>query len=200
MLKDLNDDGLYIIFVKEGRTLYDFAEPADADYDSEWWTGDWYGWWHATGCTGEYEDMEDNWWNACLRLEGEGDQLKAILWDQDLPLDNPVAEFGVKLSSDKKGNETAETGRGYFMDMGLTGGTLDLAASNFHDDVLYLNLSYAVGDGTYEIDAMFKPWGATWDDVSEDDIPYFYESWYLPLVESGVTEAPDTIEAPEDAG
>ena len=193
VLEDLNEDGLYIIFVKEGRTLYDFSEPVNLKYDSGWWAGDWYGWWHTTNCTDEYENMEDNWWNACLRLEGEGDQLKATLWDQDLPLDNAVAEFGVKLAKDKRGNESAETGRGYFMDMGLTGGELYVTRSHLEDDVLYIELSYAVGDGSYEVDAMFKPWGETWDDVNEEDIPYFYEDWYLPLIESGVKKAPDTI-------
>ena len=195
-LEDLDGEGLYVIFTKEGVSLYDAGRPADMSVDNSWWTRDWYGWWHVTNCTGEYENWEDNWWNACAHIEGRGDQLQVIIWDQDLPRDNAVAEFSLQLGADG----SAVSGRGYYMDMGLEGGELNVAPSSVRDDVLYLDLHYAVGKGAYEVDAMFKPWGATWDDVSEDDIPYLYESWYLPLIQSGVTEAPDTITAPEEAG
>ena len=41
---------------------------------------------------------------------------------------------------------------------------------------------------------MLRPWGQLWDDISADDVPPHYDSWYLPLLESGAIMAPDTID------
>ena len=31
----------------------------------DWWNGAWYGWWKMTGCSGDYESMEGQWWDVC---------------------------------------------------------------------------------------------------------------------------------------
>ena len=41
-----------------------------------------------------------------------------------------------------------------------------------------------------------RPWGSLWPD-EEDRLPYYYEDWYLPLIESG-EEMPDVL-GPENA-
>ena len=37
-----------------------------------------------------------------------------------------------------------------------------------------------------------RPWGASWDDLSEDVQPLYYFDWYLPLIEAGAA-MPDAI-------
>ena len=42
--------------------------------------------------------------------------------------------------------------------------------------------------GSFDYELVLRPWGALWDDVPAEDLkakPYFYEDWYLPLVEAG---------------
>ena len=46
-----------------------------------------------------------------------------------------------------------------------------------------------------KIDCYFfmRQWGTIWDDVEEEDLPGYYESWYLPLIKDGEVVAPKTI-------
>ena len=40
-----------------------------------------------------------------------------------------------------------------------------------------------------------RPWGERWDDVAlsdPDDVPYYYEDWYLPMIDAGST-VPDSV-------
>ena len=35
-----------------------------------------------------------------------------------------------------------------------------------------------------------RPWGESWEDVRADDeelLPYYYDDWYLPLIETGAS-------------
>ena len=41
-----------------------------------------------------------------------------------------------------------------------------------------------------------RPWGSRWPG-SEDEKPYYYESWYLPLIEAGEA-MPDKIGKQEE--
>ena len=49
---------------------------------------------------------------------------------------------------------------------------------------------YSDESGSFEYELVLRPWGTLWDDVPAEDLkakPYFYEDWYLPLVEAGET-------------
>ena len=53
-------------------------------------------------------------------------------------------------------------------------------------------------DSTMKLDCYFflRQWGTLWDDVYADDpnnMPYYYEDWYLPLIEDDEVVAPRTI-------
>ena len=65
-----------------------------------------------------------------------------------------------------------------------------------YGDVLYIDGEYE--DGTYDFwyYVYLRPWGTDWSDVAEnepEDMPSYYEAWYLPLIEEGVMEAPAAI-------
>ena len=48
------------------------------------------------------------------------------------------------------------------------------------------------GEDSYDYTIVLRPWGKIWDDVEEDLLPYYYDDWYLPLIEAGA-EMPDYI-------
>ena len=64
-----------------------------------------------------------------------------------------------------------------------------------YDDMLTLYGDYIVEDGSMEYVVVLRPWGHLWLDITEDDADayslYCYEDWYLPLLDAGVTVAPN---------
>ena len=62
-----------------------------------------------------------------------------------------------------------------------------------YEDTLGFSAMYE--DPETKIDCYFflRQWGTIWDDVEEKDLPGYYESWYLPLIEDGEVIAPRTI-------
>ena len=54
---------------------------------------------------------------------------------------------------------------------------------------------YEDGEDEFYYEVYLRPWGQLWDDFAADypdDVPYYYDDWYLPLVESG-SAMPDAI-------
>ena len=39
----------------------------------DWWNGEWYGWWKMSGCYGDYESMEGDWWDVCGVIDFDKD-------------------------------------------------------------------------------------------------------------------------------
>ena len=161
----------------------------------EWWNGDWYGWWIMTGCGGYYEDMEGQWWDICGTIDiGEDGVGTVTLWDEDYTKTEPMASASVSLSE----AGTSEFGTmmsegGWFTDMDLEHadwivdpGLLD------YPNMIHIGGYYENGDDAYTYDIYLRPWGTYWDDVTEEDLPYYYSDWYLPLIEAG-EPLPDSI-------
>ena len=164
----------------------------------DWWNGDWYGWWAVTGGDGEYEDWSNQWWDCCANISIGADYTgKVIIWDEDLPQDNAVSEANVTLSAigtGEYGTLTSESG--YFMDGELAHADwiVDPGLMDY-DNLICIDGWYEDENGSYHYSIYLRPWGTLWDDVAADDpdnLPYYYESWYLPLVEAGKA-MPDTL-------
>ena len=49
-----------------------------------------------------------------------------------------------------------------------------------------------VGKGGFSYEIYLRPWGSKWPEDDEDKLPYYYNDWYLPLIEAG-KDMPDTI-------
>ena len=155
---------------------------------SDWWNGDWYGWWIMTGCWGYYEDMEGDWWDICGTIDiGEDGMGTVILWDEDYTKSEPMVSASVSLSEAGTGElGTMMSEGGWFTDVALEHadwivdpGLLD------YDDMIHIDGYYENGDDEYFYDIYLRPWGTYWDDVAEEDLPYYYSDWYLPLIEAG---------------
>ena len=141
----------------------------------DWWNGDWYGWWMMTGCYGYYEDMEGQWWDICGTIDiGEDYMGTVTLWDTDYTKSEPMVSASVSLS---------ESGTGDYGTMTSEGGW-------------FTNID---GEDEFYYDIYLRPWGTYWDDISEEDRPYSYNDWYLPLID-GDASMPDSIGAGAPAG
>lgn len=148
-------------------------------------SGDWYGWWRMYSTSGDWAHMYGYWWDCCAEIK-DGSML---LWDEDLPKDNSLAE--AKLSV--HGKDIRCTG-GSFLDRKLKNSSWDITLSE--DDcsmLMTISGEYdAVGKGGFSYKIFLRPWGSKWPEDDEDKLPYYYDDWYLPLIEEG-KDMPDDI-------
>ena len=168
----------------------------------EWWNGEWYGWWKMTDCSGSYESMEGQWWDICGVIEIDADRTGTVtLWDEDYTKDDAMASAAVSLSDTGTGEHGTLTSEGgWFTDVALAHadwivdpGLQELA------DIICIDGRYENGDDTYRYEIYLRPWGLYWDDVEEENRPYLYADWYLPLIDAGKS-MPDSIGADALAG
>ena len=168
----------------------------------EWWNGEWYGWWKMTDCSGSYESMEGQWWDICGVIEIDADRTGTVtLWDEDYTKDEAMVSAAVSLSDTGTGEHGTLTSEGgWFTDVALAHadwivdpGLQELA------DIICIDGRYENGDDTYRYEIYLRPWGLYWDDVEEENRPYLYADWYLPLIDAGKS-MPDRIGADAPAG
>ena len=168
----------------------------------EWWNGEWYGWWKMTDCSGSYESMEGQWWDICGVIEIDADRTGTVtLWDEDYTKDEAMVSAAVSLSDGGTGEHGTLTSEGgWFTDVALAHadwivdpGLQELA------DIICIDGRYENGDDTYRYEIYLRPWGLYWDDVEEENRPYLYADWYLPLIDAGKS-MPDSIGADAPVG
>ena len=175
----------------EGNPL----EVSDGALPLDWWNGDWYGWWIMTGCWGYYEDMEGEWWDICGTIDiGEDGVGTVTLWDEDYTKAEPMVSASVSLSEDGTGEfGTMMSEGGWFTDIYLEHADwiVDPGLVDY-PNMIHISGYYENGDDEYYYDIYLRPWGTYWDDMSEEFLPYYYNDWYLPLIEAG-EYMPDSI-------
>ncbi len=168
----------------------------------DWWNGEWYGWWMMTGCTGNYESMEGQWWDICGIIDIGADYTGTVtLWDEDYKKDNPMVSATVSLSTAGTGeNGTMTSEGGWFTDVALEHADWIVDPGLVErDNMIYIDGWYENGDDGYYYEIYLRPWGLRWDDAGEDYLPYLYDDWYLPLIDAGKS-MPDSIEMDDSAG
>ena len=168
----------------------------------DWWNGAWYGWWTMTGCSGAYESMAGKWWDACAVIDIGLDYTGTVtIWDEDYSRADPMSQATVTLNSAGVGEHgTVMSESGYFTNLPLEHADwiIDPAINSRFPDVenmICIEGWYEDGDDEFYYEVYLRPWGKLWDDFAADypdDIPYYYDDWYLPLVESG-SSMPDVV-------
>ena len=161
----------------------------------DWWNGAWYGWWTMTGCSGAYESMAGQWWDACAVIDIGLDYTGTVtIWDEDYSRADPMSQVSVTLNSAGVGEHgTVVSESGYFTDLPLEHADwiIDPAINSRFPNVenmICIEGWYEDGDDEFYYEVYLRPWGQLWDDFAADypdDVPYYYDDWYLPLVESG---------------
>ena len=162
--------------------------------DIGYWEGDYYGWWLIENVINGNSDAEGNWWDCCMTLDinsnGTG---SIIIWDEDYGKDDPIAEVEVSLSN-YAGVTRIVSENGQFMgDAVEHADWLFYSDATSYPDTLSFTATYEDADTKMDCYFFLRQWGTIWDDVEEKDLPGFYSSWYLPLINDGVTTAPETI-------
>ena len=174
--------------------ITDTAAPA-GDALLDWWNGDWYGWWTMYGCYGSYEGMDGMAWDVCGTIDiGEDYTGTVTLWDEDYTKAEPMASTDVSLSEAGTGEYGTVTSEGgYFTDIPLEHADwiVDPGLSDY-EDLIWITGFYENGEDEFTYEIYLRPWGASWDDLSEDVQPLYYSDWYLPLIEAGAA-MPDAI-------
>lgn len=161
--------------------------------DLMYWSGDYYGWWVIDNVNSGDAEV-GAWWDACMTLDIASDGSGFItIWDEDYGKDDPIAEVAVSVSV-TNGVARIVSESGQFMGMEVEHADwLFYSDSTDYKDTLGFFANYA--DAELDVDYYFflRQWGTIWDDVEENDLPYYYDSWYLPLLNEGVTAAPETV-------
>ncbi len=157
-----------------------------------------------TGCSGDYEDMEGDWWDICGTIDIGADMTGTVrLWDEDYSRDSLMAKVNVTLSTSGTGEHgTLMSEDGQFTDVYLEHADwiVDPGLIDF-EDLIRIDGYYENGDDEFYYEIYLRPWGIEWDDVDADSLPSRYEDWYLPLIRAG-KPMPDAIGAgvPTDGG
>ena len=168
-------------------TLFDGMSTDESD-QQKWWNGSWYGWWMVEDATGAYTELIGSWWDCSAVIEVDEDlQGTMVIYDEDGSLTDPIsdAEVSVAMTGTSEHGTMLSQG-GYFMDQDLqyADWMIDPGESDY-TDTLEIRGSFTVDDGGIDYYVILRPWGTDWSDVVKEDRPYFYEDWYLPLIESG---------------
>ena len=175
-----DSDKVKTVIVENDRISRAEAKTAVTDL-----SGDWYGWWRMYSTSGDWAHMYGYWWDCCAEIE-DGSML---LWDEDLPKDNFLAEAELSIH-----NKDIRCTGGSFLDRKLKSGSWDIILSE--DDcgtLMTISGKYdAVGKGSFSYKIYLRPWGSKWPEDDEDKLPYYYNDWYLPLIEAG-KDMPDVI-------
>lgn len=183
----------------------DFSAPASEGAQQapflDWWSGDWYGWWTIKSGTGIYDDYDGYWWDACAMVtigqpaEDAAYNATVTIWDEDgsrtsdfiAQLDATISPYGVG----EYGTLFSESG--WFLDDELEHADwiVDPALTEF-ENLLSIDGEYEGEDGSLSYQIILRPWGVMWDDMAEESLPYSYDYWYLPWVNSGAS-MPDRL-------
>ena len=168
----------------------------------DWWNGAWYGWWTMTGCSGAYESMAGQWWDACAVIDIGSDYTGTVtIWDEDYSRADPMSQASVTLNSAGVGEHgTVMSESGYFTNLPLEHADwiVDPAINSRFPDIenmICIEGWYEDGEDEFYYEVYLRPWGQLWDDFAADypdDVPYYYDDWYLPLVEAG-SAMPDVV-------
>ena len=214
LVVDFMEMGMPMTFVKGGASapktstadVSETEEPTievpDAPY--AWWEGDWYGWWVVNSGTGVYAGEDGSWWDACARIELDADGSGTlILWDDSCEAGQTIANAAVQASADLTTSGRLVSTDGSFFDCALDGVDawyIDAAPSESmpYSDMICISGVYTDpenGENTFVYSIYLRPWGESWEDVRADNeelMPYYYDDWYLPLIEADAP-MPDVI-------
>ena len=161
----------------------------------DWWNGDWYGWWKMTECAGYYEGMDDSRWDICGVIDIKSDNTGTVtLWDEDYSKSNPMAEASVSLLDDgmgEHGTMISKSGRFTNIDLSQEDWVVNPVAMEV-DDLICIDGYYENGEDEFYYEIYLRPWGRYWDELDANSRPAYYDSWYVPMIESG-EYMPDSI-------
>ncbi len=179
----LRESGSGAMLRFEPETADQATDRSEIDRTAESFAGDWYGWWKIETEAGT---MPRSWYDCCARIELLDDGcLKLVLWDEDGSAAEPLAEVRMAVRGD--GIEAMD---GYFLFSAIREGEWRFEKP---EPALYLAEGHHVAEGEdFSYSLYLRPWGEPWDGADEEQLPFYYNDWYLPAIRSGES-MPDSI-------
>ncbi len=161
----------------------------------QYYDGDWYGFWILNNPNeGSVMNVEDgSWWDCCAHIDVADDgTAEMTLWDECDTEETYTIKAYLDIS--RGGVATISSASFFQCDISDAGWEID-PSGNKYENMLVFDGHYDDGEDSFDYTFIMKRWGETWDDVAADngDLPYGYESWYLPLIEAN-EPVPSTIE------
>ncbi len=175
-----SEAGLTLVFVRE-ELAASYLEEAAARQEArdavlDLWTGDWYGWWEISGSP-DTALLADTWYDLCARFTPCPDgTLRLRLWDEDQSSEKPMGELILRPGED--GSLVSEEGFFWFDEPGEGSWTL-----RQKDGRIDYTGRHEAGGESFSFTLALRRWGTRWSEGERR--PYYYESWYLPLLEAG---------------
>ena len=182
MVIDMLGSGTVLTFTVEG------VEPVQENEEAlQWWLGGWYGWWAVREASGGYSNLRGHWFDCCAEISYvDSAAVQIRLWDEEGALSEPMAQAKLSISGDIGAAENID---GVFMGAELQPG--DWATDpeeTAYEDMLRITGRYEDEKGGFDYEIILRPWGLDWEDVKTAEpelVPYYYEDWYLPLIDGG---------------
>ncbi len=161
------------------------------------WAQDWYGWWKICDASGTWRPYDNMWFDCFFHIDlGQDGKGSLLFWDEDSSPEEPIGRMDVQL--DEKYRLHASHGNLLNLPIEPADWILD-PQSGPYPQFLELEIPYVEEEGSFCMLLCLRPWGTLWDDVAQQEpelLPYYYEDWYLPLVQAG-DAMPTHIEVPE---
>ena len=156
----------------------------EVDFDSDAEPYCWYGWWSIDDSDGSFPT---SWYDCCARLDPQADDTWVLtVWDEDSSRDEPLASICFQKAED--GSLTSLNG--YWLYDDIVSGEWVLPAPG---DVLRLDdLEHDAAGTVFRYRIYLRSWGDRWRDCPAEQLPFYFEDWYLPLVRKGAA-MPDSI-------
>jgi len=166
-----------------------FKESTTTSIYGPYWDRDWYGWYQLESCTGEYENLDYEWWDVCGAIYVHDDDTgKVYLWDEDGDVDNPMCIVDVTFGpgTTDAGCMKSESGSFWASEPNIEHADwlVDPGASHVSDyeHMIWIEGTYEDETGSFRYNMYLRPWGMDWEDVRSDDadmMPRNYDSWYV---------------------
>ncbi len=177
-------DGVSAVFLKDGAEM---PEGESISLPKEY-----YGWWHVVSSQGE---MPETWIDCCARLSLEDGLMYFSIWDEDGSMEKPMGRAVMGTVDGVPANQWgefwySELSEGQWRLSGETDGKIGAEVIKLSGEALDRS------GGTFSYEIFLRPWGQSWEDVNKDAVPYFYNSWYLPIIKAG-GEMPESFEGAE---
>ena len=146
----------------------------------------WYGYWFISDAQDDWKPLDGYSWDCCAELSAGGEGFSLLLWDEDMSKEYYLAKVNFTVSG-----ESYFCSGGEFLDITLGPGAMSIKCRDDQGVLLQLSGAYSDGStGSFCYTMYLRPWGDEWPQGSGR--PYYYERWYLPLIEAG-EEPPDVI-------
>ena len=175
-----SEDETRLHFVRENRGEAAEEEKPSAENP---FLDSWYGWWKIEDSQGK---MPITWYDCCAVFEAqENGTILMTLWDEDGSRADPLSQVRFKPEKDALVSLS-----GYFAYMEIRGGEWRLTEAD--PAILIPDIQHHAEGEDFRATVYLRRWGQSWSSTPEEQRPFYYEDWYLPLLKQKA-EMPDQI-------